>query len=143
MKSTAPRLLPESPRRRGAFDLPGARAPDVPAERAEWQTAEKAKLTKEIEEKGRISTLTPPSRNPLQSNAKVAALASVFEPRSQTIVVQQRQHKRDGHLRAYEIAIAALERGAGYHHAGLAPFGAGARHALEKRPAVGIVERYP
>jgi hypothetical protein len=42
------------------------------AERAEWQAAEKVKLTKEIEEKGRIATLTPPSRNPLQSNAKVA-----------------------------------------------------------------------
>jgi hypothetical protein len=30
-----------------------------------------AKTTKEIEEKSRISTLTPPSRNPLQSTAKV------------------------------------------------------------------------
>jgi hypothetical protein len=41
---------------------------ELAAERAELI----AKTTKEIEEKNRISTLTPPSRNPLQSNAKVA-----------------------------------------------------------------------
>lgn len=41
------------------------------AEQAEWQTAEKTRLTKEIEEKGRLATLTPPSgRNPLQPQAK-------------------------------------------------------------------------
>jgi hypothetical protein len=42
------------------------------AELAEERANLIAKTTKEIEEKNRISTLTPPSRNPLQSNAKVA-----------------------------------------------------------------------
>lgn len=42
------------------------------AELAEERATLIAKATKEIEEKNRISTLTPPSRNPLQSNAKVA-----------------------------------------------------------------------
>ena len=39
-------------------------------EREEWRATEKANLTKEIEEKGRIATLTPPqSRNPLHQQA--------------------------------------------------------------------------
>ena len=38
------------------------------AERDEWKTAETAKLTKEIEDKGRLASLTPPqSRNPLHT----------------------------------------------------------------------------
>ena len=42
------------------------------AERAEWVKENTAKLTKELEEKSRVSTLTPPSRNPLHASAKPA-----------------------------------------------------------------------
>jgi hypothetical protein len=42
------------------------------AEQEQWRATEKDKLTKEIDESRRVATLTPPSRNPLQSNAKVA-----------------------------------------------------------------------
>ena len=48
------------------------------AERDEWKASETAKLTKDIEERNRISTLTPPSRNPLNSTAKPAA--GEFDP---------------------------------------------------------------
>jgi hypothetical protein len=48
------------------------------AERDEWKASETAKLTKDIEERNRISTLTPPSRNPLNSTARPAA--GEFDP---------------------------------------------------------------
>ena len=40
-------------------------------ERDEWKAAETANIKKQLEESNRISTLTPPSRNPLQNQAKV------------------------------------------------------------------------
>jgi hypothetical protein len=48
------------------------------AERDEWRTSEKDKLTKEIDESRRVATLTPPSRNPLHPSAKPAA--GEFDP---------------------------------------------------------------
>ena len=43
------------------------------AETAEWKATETAKLTKELEDKGRLASLTPPqSRNPLHSQTKPA-----------------------------------------------------------------------
>jgi hypothetical protein len=48
------------------------------AERDEWKTAETAKLTKEIEDKGRLASLTPPqSRNPLHTTS---AKEGEFDP---------------------------------------------------------------
>jgi hypothetical protein len=42
------------------------------AEQEQWRESEKAKLTKEIEEKGKLATLTPPNRNPLHQSAASA-----------------------------------------------------------------------
>jgi hypothetical protein len=43
------------------------------AERDEWKATETSKLTKELEDKNKLATLTPPqSRNPLHASAKVA-----------------------------------------------------------------------
>jgi hypothetical protein len=41
------------------------------AERDEWKAAETTNIRKQLEESNRVATLTPPSRNPLQSQAKV------------------------------------------------------------------------
>jgi hypothetical protein len=41
------------------------------AERDEWKAAETTNIRKQLEESNRVATLTPPSRNPLQSTAKV------------------------------------------------------------------------
>ena len=42
------------------------------AEQAEWRESEKTRLTKELEQNNKLATLTPPSRNPLQNQTKVA-----------------------------------------------------------------------
>jgi hypothetical protein len=48
-------------------------------ERDEWKATETAKLTKELEDKSKLASLTPPqSRNPLHSSAKPAA--GEFDP---------------------------------------------------------------
>lgn len=72
------------------------------AERAEWLKENTAKLTKEIEEKSRISTLTPPSRNPLQSTAKPAA--GEFDPYNERVDAKGNKTRQ---VKSFEEAMSA------------------------------------
>ena len=72
------------------------------AERDEWKASETAKLTKDIEERNRISTLTPPSRNPLNSTAKPAA--GEFDPYNERIDAKGNKTRQ---VKSFEEAMSA------------------------------------
>ena len=72
------------------------------AERAEWTKQETATIKKQLEENSRVATLTPPSRNPLQSNAKPAA--GEFDPYNERVDAKGNKTRS---VKSFEEAMSA------------------------------------